>query len=61
MTLATLAHKMMLTVTQAVALPAVIDTAAESQNITRDAMISHCTRSSEVCEYLASICRTVTN
>jgi hypothetical protein len=60
MTLETLARKMMLTPTQAVAIAATIDTAAKSQLATRQEMIEICFRIPSVCEYLASICRKVT-
>lgn len=57
--LATLARKMMLTPAQAVVLPAVIDRTAEVGGITTADMIERCFAQSELCHYLASICRKV--
>jgi hypothetical protein len=51
---------MMLTVAQAVALPAVIERAAVSLEMTEAATIETAMGNSRVCEYLASICRKVT-
>ncbi len=59
MTLETLARKMMLTPTQAVAIAAVIDTAAESSQMTREQMVAKCFNIPELCEYLASVCRKI--
>ncbi len=61
MTLATLAHKMMLTPAQAIALPDTLDVAAKSVKMTRAEMVAICVAKPRVCEYLASICRQVTN
>lgn len=58
--LAVLARKMMLTFSQAVALPAVIERAALSLEMTEAATIETAMGNSQVCEYLASICRKVT-
>jgi len=59
-TLVTLAGKMMLTPKQTVALRCTVETAANSVGMTDDQMISKCYDNPGVCEYLASICRTVT-
>lgn len=59
MSLETLARKMMLTPSQAVALPATVDCAAKSLGMNRQQMILQCVSNNAVCEYLASICRKV--
>lgn len=59
MTLESVARKMMLTPSQAVALPATIDCAASAMGMSRGQMISECFANPAVCEYLASICRKV--
>ena len=58
-TLATIARKMMLTASQAIALPAVIERAAAGQGMAESEMLAHCMNNGGVCEYLASICRKV--
>ena len=60
MTIEALARKMMLTAIQAVALPAVLDAAARSLGMTRDAMVSECFANARMAEYLALLCRRVT-
>lgn len=59
-TLVTLARKMMLTPKQAAALRQTVETAAGSVEMTDERMVSKCYDIPEVCEYLASICRTAT-
>ncbi len=59
--IATLARKMSLTPNQATALLPTLDTAADSMKMTRDEMVAQCFGNPKVCEYLASICRTVTD
>ena len=58
--LSIVARKMMLTAAQAVALPSVITKAASGQSMSEDALIDACMNNAAVCQYLASICRTVT-
>lgn len=59
MSLETLARKMMLTPSQAVALPATIDCAASAMGMNRPQMLMQCVGNPALCEYLASICRKV--
>lgn len=58
--LSIVARKMMLTASQAVALPSVISKAASGQGMSEDALIDACMNNAGVCQYLASVCRTVT-
>ena len=57
--LTTLARKMMLTPTQAIAIAGVVDHAAQSMGWTRKQMVAECFRNAEACEYLGSVCRRV--
>jgi len=57
--LTTLARKMMLTPTQAIAIAGVVDHAAKSMGWTRKNMVTECYRNDELCEYLGSLCRRV--
>jgi hypothetical protein len=55
-----LAKKMMLTPSQAVALPQVITSAARECKMSEQQIIQSCYENGEVRDYLASICRKVT-
>lgn len=55
-----LASKMMLTPAQAVALPTAITCAAGKVGMPESSFISECMRISELSEYVASVCRSVT-
>jgi rRNA pseudouridine-1189 N-methylase Emg1 (Nep1/Mra1 family) len=55
-----LAKKMMLTPTQAVALPEVVTSAARECKMSEQQIIQSCYENGAVREYLASICRKVT-
>ena len=59
MNLVVLARKMMLTPAQAVALPAAIDSAAGKVGFTREAMIAEAFSNPALCEYIASVIRSV--
>ena len=58
-TIALIARKMMLTASQAVALPTVLERAASGQGMSESAMMQHCINNAGVREYLASVCRKV--
>lgn len=57
--LVTLAHKMMLTPRQAIAIAGVVDKAASSVGWDRAKMIQAAMRNGELRSYLASVCRKV--
>ena len=58
-TLKTLAHKMMLTVAQTIALPATITAAANGQGMTEADLVSVLMDNGPAREYIANICRRV--
>lgn len=60
-TLAMLARLAMLTPQQAVALPAVVERAATSMNMTEAAMIETLKSNPAALQYIASVCRQVTS
>lgn len=60
MNLVVLAKKMMLTPSQAVALPAVVTSAARECKMSEHQIIFRCFDDGAVREYLASVCRKVT-
>ena len=60
MNLVTLAKKMMLTPSQAVALPEVISSAAQKCGMSEAALVASCFDNGQVRDYLASVCRQVT-
>ena len=57
--LVVLAHKMMLTPTQAIAIAGVVDKAADSVGWDRAKMVRTAMRNGELRDYLASVCRKV--
>lgn len=58
-TLAVIASMMMLTPTQAVALPATVTNAAGKVNMTEDEFIAQMKRNGALRDYIASVCRKV--
>lgn len=58
--LAVLARKMMLNTMQAVALPAVVTRAAVHAGITEDEFVTKCFDLPELAQYVAGVCRRVT-